>query len=122
MDKTNITTDEAAACLKLLVAADGPMTAIAIAAKLNMGGTRETQRRHVRAIIKHLRDTGAWIVGTLQEGYFLTADANVWRDYNEGRQIDAKKIFGETHRRVKSVLADRLGQGLLFNPNPRVCV
>jgi len=122
MDKTNITTDEAAACLRLLRRAGGPMTAAELAATLYFSGKRETQRRHVRALIKHLRDNGAWIAATLQGGYFLTGDPALWRDYNEGRQIDAKKIFGVTHKRKKAALADRLGQGFLFNPNPRVCV
>jgi len=76
----------------------------------------------VRGLIKHLRDGGAWIVATLQDGYFVTNDPEIWREYNEGRQIDAKKIFGETHKRKRQCLRDRLGQGFLFNPNPRVCV
>ncbi len=122
MDKTNITTDEAAACLRLLRGADGPMTAIEIATQLRLGGTRETQRRHVRLIVDHLRNTGAWVVANLQDGYFLTNDAVQWAKYNDERQIGMKQTFGVTHKRKKAALADRRDQGFLFNTNPRVCV
>ena len=102
----------------MLQAADEPVVAIDLAAGLGLGGNRETQRRCVRAIVKHLRDNGSQIVATLAGGYFLTADNATWRDYLDGRQIDAKQLIGETHKR-KKMLADRVGQGLLFEP-PRI--
>jgi len=89
-----------------------------LAARLFLPGNRETQRRHIRAIVKLLRDNGSRIIATLWGGYFLTDDPQLWRDYLEGRQIDAKRILGETHRR-KRMLADAQGQGMLFDNRAR---
>lgn len=94
------------------------MVAAALAAALWLSGNRESQRRHVRAIVEHLRDNGSMIVATLQQGYWLTEDSQLWKDYLEGRQIDAKRVLGETHKR-KRMLADAKGQGLLFGQ--KVC-
>jgi hypothetical protein len=117
MTRPNITTDQAAECLELLARAAEPIVAARIAVYLGLAGNRESKRRHVRAIIKHLRDNGAMIVANLQGGYWLTNDEITWRDYLEGRQIDAKKTLGQTHKQIK--IADQTGQGLLFAP-PRV--
>lgn len=114
MAKINITASEAAGCLRVLEVAAEPIVAADLAKKLYLPGSRESQRRHVRAIVKHLRDNGSQIVATLWGGYFLTEDSQLWRDYLEDRQIDAKRILGETHKR-KRMLADAAGQGLLFN-------
>jgi len=114
MAKINITASEAAECLRILESATEPIVAADLARKLYLPGSRESQRRHVRAIVKHLRDNGSQIVATLWGGYFLTEDSQLWRDYLEGRQIDAKRILGETHKR-KRMLADAAGQGLLFS-------
>jgi biotin operon repressor len=116
--KVNITTLEAAKCLSFLESAAAPIVAAELAKKLRLSGSHETQRRHVRAIIKYLRDNGSQIVATLQGGYFLTEDPVLWRDYLEGRQIDAKRILGETHKR-KKMLTDSQGQGVLFEN--RIC-
>jgi biotin operon repressor len=118
--KLNITTLEAAKCLSFLESANKPMTAIELARKLYLAGNRESQRRHVRALVEKLRDNGSMIVATLQDGYFLTEDLQLWQDYLEDRQIDAKSILGETHRR-KKMLADRQGQGYLFAPGAICC-
>ena len=118
MNKPNITTLEAADCLLLLKSAAEPMVAAKLARKLRLSGSRETQRRHVRAIIKYLRDNGSQIVATQWGGYFLTEEPALWRDYLEGRQIDAKRILGETHKR-KRMLTDSQGQGVLFEQ--RIC-
>ena len=116
MTNPSITTLEAARCLSILETADEPIVAAALAARLHLSGGRESQRRHVRAIVKHLRDNcDAWIIGTLQGGYFLTEDSQLWRDYLEGRQIDAKRILGQTHKR-KKMLTYANGQGALFGP------
>lgn len=120
MTKPNITALEAARCLSLLEEAAEPFVAAALARKLHLPGSRESQRRHVRAIVEHLRDNGLQIVATLQNGYWLTEDSALWRDYLEGRQIDAKRILGETHKR-KRMLADAQGQGLLFEQRQRLC-
>lgn len=117
MSETNITTDETAQCLRVLQAARGPIVAAGLARRLRLHGCRETQRRHVRAIIEHLRKNGSWIVGLNPEGYFLTQDPQTWRDYNEGRQIDAKRIFAEVHKR-KRILNDGK-QELLFDTSIR---
>lgn len=114
MTKTDITTLEVARCLSLLEAAKEPIAAADIARRLGLYGCRETRRRHVRAIVKRLRDNGSMIVATLQDGYFLTEDMQLWQDYLSGRQIDAKRVLGETHRRKKMV-ADGGGQGTLFD-------
>jgi len=99
--------------MSLLQRCEAPITAVDIAAAMHLGGKRETQRRHVRAVIKHLRDNcGARIVATLQGGYFLTDDEKLWRDYLEGRQINAKRILGNTHNKKRITGQD--GQGLLF--------
>lgn len=113
MTKPNITGFEVAECLRLLESAAEPVVAADLAQKLGLTGSRETQRRHVRAIIQQLRDNGSMIVAALQDGYFLTEDLQLWRDYLESRQIGAKRVLGKTHRR-KKMLADAAGQGLLF--------
>jgi hypothetical protein len=113
MTEINITTEEAAQCLRVLQAAKGPMVAAGLARRLRLHGVRETQRRHIRAIIEHLRKNGSWIVGLNPEGYFLTKDRQIWRDYNEGRGITAKRIFAEVHKR-KRMIQDGTGQGFLF--------
>ena len=110
-------TSEEALCLDMLKAASEPMTAAEIGRRLELAGSRETQRRHVRAIVKSLRETGAMIVATLQGGYWVTDDEQLWRDYLEGRSIDARRILGEAHKQKKQ-LADATGQQLLFNPGP----
>lgn len=113
MNQVNITSNEAAACLALLKIGDRPRVAADIAELLNLAGSRESQRRHVRAIIKQLRDEGEMIVATLQGGYWLTDDDKLWREYLEGRKIDAKKLIGQTHKQIK-MATDGIGQGLLF--------
>ena len=118
MTEPNITTDEAAECLRVLGAAGGPIVAAGLAKRLRLGGCRETQRRHVRAIIEHLRkENGSWIVGLNPEGYFLTKDHQLWSDYNDDRKIEAKRIFTEVHKR-KRELADGK-QNLLFDMRTR---
>jgi len=112
----NVTTDEGARCLEALEGAEAPMTAAQIAAWLRLSGSRETQRRRVRAIVEGLRKGGSMIVATLQEGYWLTDDAKLYKRYLAGRQIDAKKVLGKTHRKQREMLADSGGQGVLFRP------
>jgi len=114
----NITATEAAKCLRVLQDIAKPIVAADLAKKLALGGSRESQRRHVRAVIEHLRDNGSMVVATLQQGYWLTEDQRLWKDYLEGRQIDAKRVLGETHKR-KRMLADAKGQGLLFDQRIR---
>lgn len=99
----------------ILRAAAQPMVAAELAAKMNLAGCRETQRRHVRAIIKQLRDGGEMIVADLSGGYWLTDDITLYKDYLEGRQIDAKKILGDTHKKKNVILQDTSGQELLFD-------
>jgi hypothetical protein len=113
MSKPNITIAEISRCLELLRNADEPMVAADLAVRLELPGCRETRRRHVRAIVKQLRDDGAMIVATLQGGYWLTKDDALFRDYIEGRQIDAKRILADTHRKKKQLL-DSKSQGFLF--------
>lgn len=115
MNEPNVTTDACAACLRILKAASEPMVAAELAAMMQLAGSRETQRRHVRAIVKHLRDNGSRIVATLTGGYWLTNDDGLWKDYLEGREIDAKRIIGEASRK-KKMLSDAKGQGMLFVP------
>jgi len=115
MSQVNVTSRQAADCLGMLRTVSGPIVASDLAQRLFLSGSRETQRRHVRAIVKQLRDDGHMIVATLQGGYALTKDAAIGREYLDGRQIDAKRILGKTHKE-KRMLADRLGQGLLFRP------
>lgn len=100
--------------MTILESANEPIVAASIAARLYLSGSRETQRRHVRALVKQLRENGSMIVATLQGGYFLTDDEKIWQDYLAGRQIDAKKLIGLTHSQIK-MLRDNRGQGLLFN-------
>lgn len=118
MTEPNITTPNVAECLSILESAAGPIVAAELAWKLRVSGSRETQRRYVRKIIEHLRNSGAWIVGDNRVGYFLTSDAKVWREYQERRQIEAKRTFGITHKR-KKILADGKNQGVLFNMRTR---
>jgi len=116
--KTTVTAQEAAKCLRILEQARAPMVAAELARSLYLGGNHESQRRHVRAIIEQLRYNGSMIVATRRQGYWLTDDERLWKDYLEGRQIDAKRILGETHKR-KRMLADAKGQGLLFDQRIR---
>jgi biotin operon repressor len=113
MNGINVITSDLARCLTILKETGTPLTAAEIASRLYLPGCRETQRRHVRAIIEQLRKSGAKIIATLSEGYWLTNDLALWRDYLEGRQIDAKIILAETYKR-KRMLADAAGQGILF--------
>lgn len=115
MNSPIITTEEAANCLAILKSATKPIVAADLAARLRLSGSRETQRRHVRAIIEHLRKNGSWIVGLNPEGYYLTKESQrqIWNDYLAGRQIDAKRILAVTHK-SKKMLQDRTGQGFLF--------
>ncbi len=113
MNHNKYTTDEAARCLNLL-RSQGPLKAAALAAKLGIGGKRETQRRHVRAIIRHLReDCGEMIVANLNDGYFVTNDFKLWQSYLDGRSIEAKGTIGRAYRQ-KRMVSDANGQGLLF--------
>ena len=86
-----------------------------IAVKLGLIGKRETQRRHVRKLIKKLRENGMQIVATLKDGYELTEDMEANKKYLDDRQIGAKRVLGETHKKKKILFNDR-GQGLLFRP------
>ena len=94
-----------------------PLTAAEIADLLHLGSCRESQRRTVRSAVQCLRDeAGAWIIASLDFGYQLTDDPDLWRDYNEGRKIDAKKLIGKAHR--QELVANSKGQGLLFGFSP----
>jgi biotin operon repressor len=105
-------------CLQLLEAAAGVrfMTAAEIAEVLRLPGNRETQRRAVRALVEYLRERGSMIIANLANGYLLTYDPQVYRDYLDGRQIDAKRLLGETGRQ-KRTICDGWRQGFLFFPN-----
>jgi biotin operon repressor len=119
MSQPNITTFELAKCLSFLETAERAektMTAIELAGKLYLAGNRESQRRHVRALVEKLRKNGSMIVATLQDGYFLTKDPQLWRDYLEDKQIDAKKILGITHKRKRMLTEVGSRQGVLFGP------
>lgn len=101
--------------MEILRLANGPLVAVDIAAKLGLTGKRETQRRRVRELIRKLRDNGAQIVASLTEGYRLTDDDEANKRYFDTRQIGAKRVLGETHKKKKMLFNDR-GQGLLFCP------
>ncbi len=118
MTLTTLTRDQAARTLEVLKAADEPITAADLARRLDLSGCRETQRRGVRALVKQLRDDGARIVATLTGGYWLTDDPAIWRDYLEGRKIDARRLIGQSSRRQRMAV-DADGQGLLFVPTER---
>jgi len=96
-----ITTPELAACLAILQQADGPITAIEIAGKLHLDGCRESQRRHVRAIIEELRNKDCRIAANQRDGCWIAKNDQEWREYLEGRKIEAKRQIGEAHRRKK---------------------
>lgn len=115
MARPNVTTEEIVQCLRVLQAADKPLLAIDIANRLGLDGSRETKRRHVRGLVKTLRDDGHMIVASVPGGYFLTADEELWEQYLEGKKIDAKKVLGEMHRK-KKMLVNEKGQGMLFQP------
>jgi len=115
MEHNKVSSDLAAKCLSLLKQ-EAPIRAIELARKLNLTGNRESLRRHIRAIVQHLRnDCGTMIVADLKDGYFITDDEKVWQAYLNSRQIDAKKILGITHKQLKMIMDSR-GQGLLFVP------
>ncbi len=114
MNRPTITTSNAAACLAILKAAEGPIVAADLAKRLGLASDRESQRRQVRAIVAHLRDQGEWI-SAKTGGYQLTDDAALWAAYNAGRAIDGKRVIGQSHNRTKAAVDSR-GQGLLFQP------
>lgn len=115
MNRPTITTCNAARCLEILKAAGEPIVAADLGRRLDLAGSRESQRRQVRAIITHLRNQGEWVVATTQGGYMLTGDRGVWAQYLVHRQIDAKQVIGQSHNRNKAAI-DSQGQGLLFQP------
>jgi len=102
-----------ALALRKLRAAQEPLTAVKLAGLCGLDGSRETRRRKVRAIVKQLRDDGQQVVAD-GCGYFIAPTDRVWRDYLEGRKIDAKKIFAEIGKKKR--ITDGHGQSLLFNP------
>ena len=110
-----MTTCNAAACLAILKAASVPIVAADLGRCLGLAGDRESQRRQVREIIKHLRDQGEWIVAVNPGGYLLTTDRQLWSQYLMHRQIDAKQVIGQSHNRNKAAV-DSHGQRLLFQP------
>lgn len=106
------TTREAAIVHETLWRSERAWTAAELAARIGVGGSRETQRRHIREIIRRLRQQGCRIVATLQDGYAYTEDAEIWKDYVEGRKIDAKRILAEAGKRTRELRSQ--GQGQLF--------
>jgi len=115
MPHNKYSSDLAAKCLRL-IKEHGVILAIELADKLGIEGSRENKRRKIRAIVQHLRnDCGVMIAADLIHGYFVTEDKEVWQMYLDGRQLDAKKILGQTHKQLKMV-SDSKGQGLLFVP------
>ena len=108
-----VTVDQAAECLLLLQRTIGPRTAASIAEQLGLSGSRETQRRHVRKIVEHLRDGDCKVVGD-PSGYWLTDDQKAWRDYLDSRQIGATAVLGCTHQRRRESLRASSGQKTLF--------
>ena len=115
MIRPNITTCSAARCLEILKAAAEPITAADMGRRLDLAGERESQRRQVRAIITYLREQGEWICATIQGGYLLTTDRQVWSQYLMERHIGAVIVIGQSHNRNKAAV-DSHGQGLLFQP------
>jgi len=114
MNEPNITTDQVAECLGILKRADKFMTAAEIAVHLGIAGCHESQRRHIRALVKELRDQdGEMIVANNRDGYWLTKDLKIWADYVEHRAIDAKTMLAEVSSRKKII--DKTGQGILFD-------
>ena len=114
MTEIAVNSPEAATCLRILEEQAEPITAADMAAKLHLAGNRETQRRRVRAIVRHLRENGSRIVATLTDGYWLTEDEKTWREFQVHRQVDAKRILAESQRKVRQV--NESGQGMLFQP------
>jgi len=112
--KYHVIADQAKDCLAILEKASTPIIAVDLAVRLGIYGKRETVRRRVRHILKHLRDNGCWIVATNLNGSWLTEDETVWRDYLKGRQIDSKRILGEMHKRERAL--NEAQQMPLFQP------
>lgn len=115
MNRPTITTCNAADCLAILKAAAEPIVAADLGRRLGLAGSRESQRRQVRAIITLLRDQGEWIVATTQGGYMLADDRREWDRYNARRANSGKRVIGQSHHRTKAAI-DSHGQGLLFQP------
>jgi biotin operon repressor len=101
-----ITGPELAKAVSILQQAKEPMTAALLAARLGLSGCRESQRRRVRAIIEELRNKGWPIVANQIDGCWLAKNSKEWRDYLEGRKIEAKQQIGEAHRRKKCTYDD----------------
>ena len=116
MTRCITTTGQAARLLQMLSGAAEPVTAASLAVRLGLGGNRESRRRQVREIVRQLRDDGVRIVATLQSGYWLTEDDEIWRLWNEQKMVDAKRVLAESNKRKKEATATAQGQGLLFMP------
>ena len=101
-----VTTPELAKTISILQQAGKPMTAIEIATRLGLEGCRESQRRHVRAIIEELRNKGCRIAANQRDGCWIARGDQEWRQYLEGRKIEAKQQIGEAHRRKKCTYED----------------
>lgn len=112
----NVTTQEQAACLRILQAAIQPITAAELAVRLGLGGQRETQRRHIRAIVEELRADGVRVIAFNPQGYWLVKTEAEWLEYCRNRENYAKRIIGEASRRIH-MATDHHGQGLLFVRN-----
>ena len=121
MARNNITTTQIARLLLLLKSATEPIVAAELGIRLGLSGSRESQRRVIRSMVKCLRDNGSKIVATLQGGYWLTDDAEIWSEYLNGRKIDAKMTIGEAHRRQR-LSQEASSQTMLFELQPAVSV
>jgi len=111
---SNITTDEMGQVLRTLQQSNVFILAIDIAARLGLRGNHESNRRHIRSIVKKLREDGSKIISNMTDGYFLTDDDAIYREWLNDKTIDAKTILAKIHK-AKQMLKDSAGQGLLFS-------
>jgi len=103
---TTPSSDDLSLTLSILQRANAPMTAIEIAAMLHLDGCRESQRRRVRAIIEELRNRGVKVVANQTAGCWIAKNEEQWRDYLEGRMIEAKHQIGEAYNRKQCTYED----------------
>ena len=100
--------------LNALENAARPVTAAALANLLELTGSRETQRRKVRAIVRALRKAGHRVCANLSTGYWLARSGQEWSDYQAAVKAKACFAFVEISRN-KSAATDRANnQGSLF--------
>ena len=94
--------------------ANKPITAIDLAERLELEGSRETQRRHVRILVRFLRHVGHKVCADSQAGYWLARYDGEWTKYLEAVRTRARFEFVSISKMSRAASDLATGQGKLF--------